>query len=176
MVVEKYRGFSYRELDKKFSYDPVKGIFHSKKTGKLLDSTKGGKMYLGIRIGDEVFALQPARVAYILSKKYFLKPDEVIKFKDGDCLNHVLSNLLVVKKVEKALSARDIERPKAIPTDTDGISRIMPMGYYAVRRGPKQSVYRTDSYDEAVAIRKEWEQDKTIHRWDKTMPIMFRGE
>jgi len=173
--MERYKGFSYKELNNKFEYDHEQGRFYSKKSGRLLDSTKGGKMYLGVRVGDEVIALQPARVAYILHKNYFLKDDEVIKFEDGDHLNFEFSNLLVVKKAEKALSARHVVKPKSVETDVEGVARIMPMGYYVARRGPTQAVYRTNSYEEAVEVRREWEKDKSIHRWDTTMPLHFRG-
>jgi hypothetical protein len=44
----------------------------------------------------------------------------------------------------------------------------MPKGFFVVRRGSKQAVYRTYSYDEAVVVANEWLKDKTIHRWDNS--------
>lgn len=174
MAIEKYQGFTYKELNDKFTYDPVEGKFWSKKTGKLLDSTKGGKMYLGIRIADEIIPLQPAKVAMILVDQYFPKDDERVVFKDQDNLNFTYSNLKVIKKRDAALFGKNAIRPKAYETPVDGVFKVMPMGYFVARRGPNQAVYRSYDFDEVVNIRKEWEIDNTIHRWDKTMPKCFR--
>ena len=170
MVVSKYQGFTRKELDDKFIYDPINGRFWGKKTGKLLDSTKGGRMYLGVRIADEIIGLQPSRVALILANNYFLKDDETIRFADKDHLNLALDNILVVKKKQKALDAKAFDHPKAHATDVDGVFKIMPMGYFVARRGSDQAVYRSYDFEEVVAIRKEWELDNTIHRWDVTSP------
>ena len=174
MQVSKYQGFTRKELDSKFIYDPINGRFWSKKTGKLLDSTKGGRMYLGVRIADEIIALQPSRVALILAKNYFVKDDEVVRFADKDHLNLTIDNILVVKKKQKALDAKAFDHPKAHPTPVEGVFKIMPMGYFVARRGPEQAVYRSYDFGEVVNIRKEWEIDNTIHRWDVTMPMDFR--
>ena len=174
MAVSKYQGFTYKELNDKFLYDPVEGKFWSKKTGKLLDSTKGGKMYLGIRIADEIIPLQPAKVAMILVDQYFPKDDERVIFKDHDNLNFAYSNLKVIKKRDAALFGKNAIRPKAYETAVDGVFKVMPMGYFVARRGPNQAVYRSYDFDEVVNIRKEWEIDNTIHRWDATMPECFQ--
>ena len=174
MTVSKYQGFTRKELDDKFTYDPINGRFWSKKTGKLLDSTKGGRMYLGVRIADEIIALQPSRVALILAKNYFVNGDEVVRFKDKDHLNLTIDNILVVKKKQKALDAKAFDHPKAINTPVDGVVKIMPMGYFVARRGAEQAVYRSYDFEEVVKVRKEWEIDNTIHRWDSTMPLCFR--
>ena len=174
MTVSKYQGFTRKELDDKFTYDPINGRFWSKKTGKLLDSTKGGRMYLGVRIADQIIALQPSRVALILAKNYFVKDDEVVRFVDKDHLNLAIANILVVKKKQKALDAKSFDHPKAHATEVNGVVKIMPMGYFVARRGPEQAVYCTYDFQEAVVIRKEWELDNTIHRWDSTMPMDFR--
>jgi hypothetical protein len=174
MAIEKYQGFTYKELDDKFTYDPVEGKFYSKKTGKLLDSTKGGKMYLGIRIADEVIPLQPAKVAMILVAQYFPKDDERVVFKDNDNLNFAYDNLKIIKKRDSTLFAKNVVRPKAHNTPVDGVVKIMPMGYFVARRGPNQAVYRSYDFEEVVRVRKEWEIDNTIHRWDSTMPKCFQ--
>lgn len=194
MKVSKYQGFTHKELDSRFRYDPINGRFWNKKTGKLLDSTKGGRVYLGIRICNDIVSLQPSRVALILANKYFLEDDEIIKFLDKDNLNLSLSNLLVVKKKQKALDARYVDHPKAYPTyqvgpdgeavEVDGVFKIVSMSqvgidkgvtnYFVARRGPKQAVFRTHVFEEAVNIRKEWEKDNTIHRWDKTFPLSYQ--
>lgn len=173
-MIEKYKGFTYKELNDKFSYDPVEGKFYSKKTGKLLDSTKGGKMYLGIRIADETISLQPARVAMILVDKYFPKDDERVVFKDNDNLNFAYSNLKVIKRRDAALFGKNTVRPKAYDTCVVGVAKVMPMGYFVARRGPEQAVYRSYDFEEVVKVRKEWELDNTIHRWDATMPKCFQ--
>ena len=182
-MIEKYQGFTYKELNDKFSYDKVEGKFYNKKTGKLLDSTKGGKMYLGIRIADETISLQPARVALILVDKYFPKDDERVVFKDNDSLNFAYTNLKIIKKRDAALFGKNAIRPKAYDTFqvgpngeailVVGVVKIMPMGYFVARRGPEQAVYRSYDFEEVVSIRKEWELDNTIHRWDKTMPRCY---
>ena len=173
-MIEKYQGFTHKELDDKFTYDPINGRFWSKKTGKLLDSTKGGRMYLGIRIADEIVSLQPARVALILDKNYFLRDNETVRFVDKDHLNLAIDNILVIKKKQKASDARGFDHPKAHNTPVNGVVKIMPMGYFVARRGPEQAVYRSYDFEEVVNVRKEWELDNTIHRWDKTMPICFQ--
>lgn len=174
MTTDKYQGFTYKELNDKFSYDPVEGRFYSKKTGKLLDSTKGGKMYLGIRIADKIISLQPAKVAMILVDQYFPKDDERVVFKDNDNLNFAYTNLKIIKKRDSALFAKNSIKHTAYATAVDGVFKIEPTGYFVVRRGSDQAVYRSYDFEEAVAIRKEWELDNTIHRWDKTMPLCFQ--
>ena len=184
MTTEKYQGFTYKELNDKFSYDPVEGRFYSKKTGKLLDSTKGGRMYLGVRIADEIISLQPAKVAMILVDQYFPKDDERVVFKDNDNLNFAYTNLKIIKKRDSALFAKNSVKHTAYATSqvgpdgeaitVDGVFKIEPTGYFVVRRGSDQAVYRSYDFEEAVAIRKEWELDNTIHRWDKTMPLCFQ--
>ena len=174
MTTEKYQGFTYKELNDKFSSDPVEGRFYSKKTGTLLDSTKGGKMYLGIRIADEIISLQPAKVAMILVDQYFPKDDERVVFKDNDNLNFAYTNLKIIKKRDSALFAKNSVKHTAYATTVDGVFKIEPTGYFVVRRGSDQAVYRSYDFEEAVAIRKEWELDNTIHRWDKTMPLCFQ--
>ena len=173
-MIENYQGFTYKELNDKFTYDPVEGKFYSKKTGKLLDSTKGGKMYLGIRVSDEVISLQPAKVALILVDQYFPKDDERVVFKDSDNLNFVYTNLKIIKKRDSALFAKNSVKHTAYATVVDGVFKIEPTGYFVARRGSDQAVYRSYDFEEVVAIRKEWELDNTIHRWDKTMPKCFQ--
>jgi hypothetical protein len=173
-MIEKYQGFTYKELNDKFTYDPVEGKFYSKKTGKLLDSTKGGKMYLGIRVSDEVISLQPAKVALILVDQYFPKDDERVVFRDNDNLNFAYTNLKIIKKRDSTLFAKNSVKHTAYATAVDGVFKIEPTGYFVVRRGSDQAVYRSYDFEEVVAIRKEWELDNTIHRWDKTMPKCFQ--
>jgi hypothetical protein len=173
-MIEKYQGFTYKELNDKFTYDPVEGKFYSKKTGNLLDSTKGGKMYLGIRVSDEVISLQPAKVALILVDQYFPKDDERVVFKDNDNLNFVYTNLKIIKKRDSALFAKNSIKHTAYATAVDGVFKIEPTGYFVARRGSDQAVYRSYDFEEAVRVRKEWELDNTIHRWDKTMPLCFQ--
>ena len=173
-MIENYQGFTYKELNDKFSYDPVEGRFYSKKTGKLLDSTKGGKMYLGIRVSDEVISLQPAKVALILVDQYFPKDDERVVFRDNDNLNFAYTNLKIIKKRDSAIFAKNSIKHTAYATAVDGVFKIEPTGYFVARRGSDQAVYRSYDFEEVVAIRKEWELDNTIHRWDKTMPKCFQ--
>jgi hypothetical protein len=172
-MIEKYQGFTYKELNDKFTYDPVEGRFYSKKTGKLLDSTKGGKMYLGIRVSDEVISLQPAKVALILVDQYFPKDNERVVFRDNDNLNFAYTNLKIIKKRDSALFAKNSIKHTAYATAVDGVFKIEPTGYFVARRGSDQAVYRSYDFEEAVRVRKEWELDNTIHRWDSTMPSCY---
>lgn len=168
-----YQGFTFEELDKRFSYDPVEGKFYNKKSGKLVDSMKGGRFYIGVRQGDKVIALQPSRVAYILAENRFLEKGEVITTKDGDWLNLKLDNLVVIRTGEIPIGMQYVEEPYSVATATKGVFQIMPKGFFVARRGPTQAVYRTNSYEEAVKIRKEWEKDKTIHHWDHTTDMSY---
>lgn len=170
---EDYKGFTHKELDSKFSYDPNSGKIYNKKSGKLMDSTRQGSLYIGIRRGTEVITLSSARVALILEKNLFLKQGETIRFKDGDNLNLKIDNILVIEVGQNNTGKTFVEEPYSVATATKGVYQIMPKGFFVARRGPTQAIYRTNSYEEAVKIRKEWEKDKTIHRWDATTDMSY---
>lgn len=174
MTIDNYKGLTREALKRRFIYDPLEGTFYNKKSGKPIDSTMGGRLVLPIRVGDKTLSLSPARVAVAIVDNKFLCSDQRIKFLDGDNLNFVYSNLSIISTKD---ATKDIVHTsvnyKAVDTEVDGVVLLKPMNYFVVRRGPTQAVYRTYSFEEAVAVRKEWEKDKTLHRWDSTIPKKF---
>ena len=167
-----YNGFSKLDLEKKFIYDPVGGSFFSRKTGNPITSTREGRLVLVVRDNDRIVSLSAAKVALMLVDERVLHTDETIRFVDGNPLNVSYKNIAIVPK-SKTVKTREVDAPKAIATEKEGVYRMEPIGFFVVRRGSTQAVYRPYSYKEAVEVREEWEKDKTIHRWDSTYPKFF---
>ena len=162
-----YNGFTKEDLIRKFIYDPVGGTFFNRRNSNPLTSTQKGRLVLVVRDGDRIVTLSAAKVALLMVGGITLKKGETVKFIDNDPLNLAYSNIVVVAK-ETLSGNKDYVAPYSVPTETDGVFQIMPKGFFVARRGSKQAVYRTNDYDEAVAIRKEWETDKNIHKWDNS--------
>lgn len=167
-----YKGFTRDELITRFIYNPVSGEFFSGKRKTLITAMNKGRLVLSVRRGSMVFNLSRAKVALMIMGGRLPEKDEMIKFIDGDCNNTAYSNISIIKSKDNV-----VHRPSVVystvETSCDGVHQLLPKGYYVVRRGNTQAIYRTYDFDEAVAVRKEWEKDKTIHRWDKTMPSYY---
>lgn len=167
----KYRGFSLEELRESFTYDPVRGIFRSTKTGKVIGSYGSGtSLYLCKRRGHVSVQLRAAPLAWFLY--YETVPDGEVWFKDYNVLNLRIDNLFVAKKG----SRRTYRQPEVVPLEATSDPNILynPLRqYYIVKRGKKSASYIAKDFEEAKFIRNEWENDKTIQRWDffhKNMP------
>ena len=164
--MDRYMGFTRDELSAYLDYNPVSGRFIRKRDNhRLTDYRYDCRNPQGKRI-----SLYLNRVAIFLVDGRVVKPDELVRFKDSNEYNLAYDNLVVVKKSE---DNKITDEYKFVETATKGVFFNQTTGVYVVRRGPQQAIYRTDSYKEAISIRKEWEQDKTIHRWDKTTPKWF---
>ncbi|CAB4124940.1 hypothetical protein UFOVP59_60 [uncultured Caudovirales phage] len=164
-----YQGFTRKDLMKRFDYKPHSGEFLNRKTGQVITTTKGGRLVIGIRVGNSVLTLSPAKLAYMIMDDRVVAKGEMVKFLDGDSSNLKYDNLSIITKV------KNIDKPNAIdywttPTEKDGVVLLHPSMVFVVRRGPTQAVYRTFDYDLAVRVREEWEKYPSIHRWDYTMP------
>lgn len=167
-----YQGFTREELKERFVYNPKTGEFMNRRKMTVINATNKGRLVLPVRSGDKVINLSRAKVALLIMEDRELAKGENIKYIDGDNNNNAYSNISVVKSEEHANHDNAITY-SAVATPCKGVYQVLPTGYYVARRGHIQAVYRTYDYEEAVAIRKEWEKDKTIHKWDRTMPKQY---
>lgn len=173
-----YLGYTQKDLVDRFIYNPLSGEFSNRKTKKLITSTKDGRVVISVRSGSKILSLSGARIALMIMDNRALTDDETIKFIDGNSLNTCYNNIAVISKIDQVTKEPSFEY-KAHPTEVDGVFKLIcskdgrpinHLSYYVVRRGSKQSVYRTKFFDEAKAIKEEWDKDHSIHRWDKTYP------
>lgn len=155
-----YQGFTLSDLKSMLDYDPSNGRFTSKKTGLPLVNN----VYKVRNPQGSPVSVMLARVAVWFVEGIIVDPDSVVKPIDGDIYNLAYDNLVVVAKQD---SNKPIHSFNAKETATKGVFYLDKYEYFVVRRGPTQAVYRTHSYKEAVAVRKEWEANPSIHRWDK---------
>lgn len=167
-----YQGFTQKDLIKKFIYNPSSGEFTNRKTGQVITTTKGGRLVIGLRQGNKVLTLSPARLAFMIMENRSLSKDEMIKFLDGDPNNTRFNNLSIVLK-KCNVKTKDKVDWYTTKTDCDGIILLHPSKVFVVRRGNKQAVYRTKDYDHALEVYNEWLMDKSIHRWDNTIPDVY---
>jgi len=173
MTRENYMGMNQKDLISRYVYDPEKGIFYTRKTGKRVTSTNKGKLVLPVRCGDRILNLSPAKVALIIIDNIYVPVGHTISFKDGNHNNLKYSNISIIKRVENNLTINEISyHTKPI---SEGIVSLYykqhdveHFKFFVVRRGPRQSVYRTLDLEEAKAVYDEWLNDKFITRMDAT--------
>lgn len=177
MVMDHYLGYTQQDLIGKFIYEPKTGTLMNRKTKKIITSTKDGRVVVSVRRNGKIVNLSGSRLALMIMDGRALNEDETIKFIDGNSLNIAYHNLSVVSKVSIFNKPQTLVY-KALPTETDGVflmtNGVSIQDYFVVRRGSKQAVYRTKDYEEAMRIRKEWESDNSIHRWDNTYSVSFK--
>ena len=160
---ETYFGFTIEDMESIFDYDPVCGKFMNKRTGNLIYDFK-----FNIRNPEnKPVNLMLARVAVWFVDGKLVSEDCVVKFKDTNHYNLAYDNLVVVPIGEHNKTS---DKGKFIETATKGVFYNQETRVFVVRRGAKQAIYRTLDYKVAVAIRKEWELDKSVHRWDNSLP------
>ena len=160
---ESYLGFTIEDIKSSFDYDPDSGRFTNKRTGSLIYDFK-----INIRNpeGRSVTLMLP-RVAVWLVDGKLVAEGYVVKFKDTNHYNLTYDNLVVVPAGE---ANKPTDNSKFVETATQGIFYNQETRVFVVRRGPKQAIYRTFDYKVAVAVRKEWELNKSVHRWDNSLP------
>ena len=158
-----YHGFTIEDIKASFDYNPVCGKFINKRTGNLVYDFK-----INIRNPDgKTVTLMLPRVAVWLVDGRLVAEGYVVKFKDTNHYNLAYDNLVVVPAGEVN---KPTDNSKFVETATKGVFYNQETRVFVVRRGAKQAIYRTLDYKVAVAIRKEWELDKTVHRWDNSLP------
>ncbi len=160
---ETYHGFTIEDIKASFDYNPVCGKFINKRTGNLVYDFK-----INIRNPDgKTVTLMLPRVAVWLVDGRLVAEGYVVKFKDTNHYNLAYDNLVVVPAGE---ANKPTDSSKFVETATKGVFYNQETRVFVVRRGAKQAIYRTLDYKVAVAIRKEWELDKSVHRWDNSLP------
>ena len=158
-----YHGFTIEDIKASFDYNPVCGKFINKRTGNLIYDFK-----INIRNPDgKTVTLMLPRVAVWLVDGRLVAEGYVVKFKDTNHYNLAYDNLVVVPAGE---ANKPTDNSKFVETATKGVFYNQETRVFVVRRGAKQAIYRTLDYKVAVAIRKEWELDKSVHRWDNSLP------
>ena len=160
---DSYQGFTIEDIRSSFDYEPICGKFINKKTGNLIYDFK-----INIRnpTGKTVTLMLP-RVAVWLVDGKLVPEGYVVKFKDTNHYNLSYDNLVVVPIGEHNKTS---DKGKFVETATQGVFYNQETRVFVVRRGAKQAIYRTLDYKVAVAIRKEWELNKSVHRWDNSLP------
>lgn len=164
-----YHGYTVDELKDKFDYEPRSGRFTNKMTGNYIYDFK-----VSIRSGDKSkksTTLSLSRVAVAFMEGEFLSEDFVVKYKDDNRYNLTYDNLVVVHKTELNLP---VTSSNVVETATEGVFYNHVTSMFIVRRGTLDAIYRTPNYKEAVAVRKEWEENDEIHKWDFTVPLWLK--
>lgn len=160
----KYRSFSLEELRESFTYDPVRGIFRSCKSGRTVGSYNSGtSLYLSKRKGDLVVQLRAAPLAWFLY--YETLPEGEVWFKDGNVLSLRINNLYLMKKGQSRL-AREPGRVPLEKTDNKYILYNPLRNYFIVCRGKKSPSYMADTFEEAIYVRELWENRPKVKIWD----------
>jgi len=161
-----YLNFTYKELVASYQYDQIKGIILSVKTGKQIGSDNGSGLVISRRKGDKTVNLSSGLLAYFLLHKVDTSGKK-IRYVDGNYRNLRPDNLVLCNK-EFVMNSTPDTRAEIIKTEVKGVIYNPNSGHYVAQRGSKQAIYRTFDKNEAIMIRKEWELNKTIHKWDKT--------
>ena len=158
------RGISIVSLRESFSYDHEKGEFLSKKTGNIVGSYVNGAVYISKRVGHNVVALKATQVAWLLY--YGEIPDSSdIVVKDDNPLNLKIDNLKCIPKGTNRQNSPKTEK-FLVDTKYDGIKYHRVRGVFVVQRGKKSHPYWANSLEEALAVKKEWENNPKKVRFD----------
>lgn len=165
-----YLGYTLDDLHSILHYDPDKGEFTSKRTGKTVTDIKFSYRHPKTR---KVASFHLHRVAVMMMKDDYLKDDDKVVCKDGDRYNLKYSNLVVVDH-QGSYPKQNLDKNYYLETDEDHIFVGTLNKLFVVRRNPDQAIYRTYSKQKAVEVRDRWlESGKVLHEWDETMPKRF---
>ena len=177
----RYLGKTKKELLSLFEYDELNGKLYrtkpyspfcrqseerSSERKNIGNLTPHGYTY-SMRENKKLVQYSLGKLCYFLHHEVEILPGSKINYIDGDFSNLKPDNLSLVTKSPVSASGR----LKVQNTEVDGVVYNPNNGFYIARRGKDQAIYRTLSYQEAVAIRKEWEEDNTIHHWDRTTEV-----
>ena len=167
-----YKGYTIEQIKSFVDYDPESGVFKSKKTGKELV----GRDFSYREDGSSVVTkFQLSRLAVMITGDLYLGDEDRVVHKDKDPYNYKRDNLVVVPVKEAYATRTNDPVNRYLETEYEHIFVGTLNKMFVVRRGPKQSIYRTYSKEEAVAVRDRWlESHKKLHEWDKSYPKWFR--
>lgn len=170
-MTDSYLGWTVKDLQEVFCV--VDGALLHRKDMKPVGTSNAGHMRVWSKHprSGEVKMLYSGRVAYIIQAERYLLDTESVAYNDKNCYNVELSNLFVVKRGSKKYHPVESNVEQ---TGIDGIIYYKPNGLFMVRRGPSQSVFRSFSLAECVAVLKRWKNDSNLNEWDFTMPVAYR--
>jgi hypothetical protein len=167
MSTEKLCKFSLRELTDTFRYDPDMGKLYSNLTGKSVGFYSNESFLVSKRTGHKITQLRAGQLCWFLHYKELPKGD--VWYRDEDCTNIKINNLLVVKRGTKhfvSSTSNKIARRSWVNTSNDRILYNELRNLWCVQRGKKDAVYWSRSLEEALFVRDEYLADKTIQRRD----------
>lgn len=144
-----YQGFTYEQLARDYSYDPVAGKIISTYSGLPLSNTTGTMNKKAGPRGS--IRLQMNILAMILHQGKVVEGQQVLLI-DKDKSNLKLDNLLVVNIEDEA-----IEPTFCRPTDKEGVVENITRNCFVVRGSEHQGVFFTRAFNEAVSVRELWE-------------------
>lgn len=178
---DNYKGYTIKELMTVLDYDKENGIFKSMISGKEIVGYGVAKAAMPHRTFSfrdvttkEVVNLQLARVAYMIGSGTYLEDKERVIYKDGDVYNLKYDNLVVVPYKEMYKKSNN-NKNEYLETDEEHIWVGTMNGMFVVRRGSRQSIYRTYNKQDAIRVRDEWlESGKKLNEFDKFLPYWYR--
>ena len=159
-----YLGMTKEDYLQYFIYDQDSGVVKSRKTEKVIGQVTGYGLIHTFRIEKKIKTISLGKLCYFLYHNVDIGSGKKIVYLDDNTYNLKPDNLKLVGKVD---TKEDLGRLSVVETETVGVFYNPNNNLFVVRRKDDQAVYRTFSYQEAVAVRVEWESDKSIHRWDR---------
>lgn len=163
---EKHLGLTKLEWEATYSYNKEEGNIYSKSSCKVIGSPSPYGLLVKKRLGDKVMTINLGRLCMFLLTEEDLPRHTFVRYYDED-INNLRPENLYLSKSKSVFDFRYLGREEIVDIDT-GIIYNPNSNMFVVKRGSKQSVYRTYSLEEAISIRKEWELDNSIHKWDKS--------
>lgn len=144
-----YQGFTYEQLAKDYSYDPVAGKIISKYSGLPLSNTTGTMNKKAGPRGS--IRLQMNILAMILHQGKIVEGQEV-RLINKDKSNLKLTNLLVVNPDDEVIT-----NIYCRPTSKEGVVENIYRGCFVVRGNEHDAVYFTKTLEEAIKVRESFE-------------------
>jgi hypothetical protein len=152
------------DLEVNYIYDKDEGKVYTRRDRKEIVTTSDSGLVHKRRSGDSVITISLGKLCYFLIHETTLVAVDKILYRDGNFYNLRPDNLEVVRYIS---NTRD--EPEPYVQVEERIFYDPQTTFYVVRRGPTQAVYRTFDLKEAISIRNEWKNDKSIHKWDKSV-------
>lgn len=144
-----YQGFTYEQLAKDYSYDPVAGKIISKYSGLPLSNTTGT---MNKKAGPRgCIRIQMNILAMILHQGKIVE-DQEVKLIDKDKSNLKLTNLLMVNPEDEVITNIYCK-----PTTREGVVENIYRGCFVVRGNEYDAVFYTKTLEEAILVRENFE-------------------
>jgi len=157
-----YYGFSCREIREKYKFDFDSGKVFCRRSGNEVGhKRKDGTTIIGCRDKErQNVNLLKSWILYFAYYGYVPSPPHIVGFIDGNEENFSITNLVVTR------------RRGRVPTDASNWEEVEDGIFfdgenYLLRRGKKQSTYRTPVLDEARFVRDEWKSEPSWNRLDQ---------